>query len=210
MKTQVEITLKSLSLSGAIPEKALRVSRNLLTVEMIWPKVGSPRKSASRQVKMRKGKVDFTAEPWAKRVLFREEIDGHTAFTVSIAEPVSMQKLHRLLPPLPARERGKLLQGQHHVAEARHRAEERAALVHYAYSAAEARPRGGAPFLARDGKPPGKYRVEAYHVIIQGVLDYDDLPAAGETKEVVIPLTRPKFSRKIGTLTLLVQGQKDK
>jgi hypothetical protein len=47
---------------------------------------------------------------------------------------------------------------------------------------------------------------DAPRVIVQGVLDYDDLPAAGETREVVIPLTRPKFSRKIGTLTLLVQG----
>ena len=46
---------------------------------------------------MKKGKVDFAAEPWAKRVLFREDIDGHTAFTVSIAEPVTLQKLHRLL-----------------------------------------------------------------------------------------------------------------
>ena len=41
MKTTVEITLKSLSLSG-IPEKALLISRNLLTVEMIWPKAGTP------------------------------------------------------------------------------------------------------------------------------------------------------------------------
>ena len=34
MKTSVEITLKSLSLNS-IPEKALLISRNLLTVEMI-------------------------------------------------------------------------------------------------------------------------------------------------------------------------------
>ena len=58
MKTTVEITLKSLSLSG-IPEKALLISRNLLTVEMIWPKAGTPRKSATRQITMKKGKVDF-------------------------------------------------------------------------------------------------------------------------------------------------------
>ena len=47
---------------------------------------------------------------------------------------------------------------------------------------------------------------DAPRVIIQGILDYDDLPAAGETKEVVIPLTRPKFKKQIGTLTLLVRG----
>ena len=43
-------------------------------------------------------------------------------------------------------------------------------------------------------------------VILQGILDYDDLPAAGETKEVVIPLSRPKLGKAVGSLTLLVQG----
>ena len=43
-------------------------------------------------------------------------------------------------------------------------------------------------------------------VIVQGILDYDDLPAEGETKEVVIPLSRPKFGKSVGSLTLLVQG----
>ena len=47
---------------------------------------------------------------------------------------------------------------------------------------------------------------DAPRVIVQGVLDWDDLPKAGEVKEVEIPLTRPKFSKQIGTLTLLVQG----
>ena len=47
---------------------------------------------------------------------------------------------------------------------------------------------------------------DAPKIIIQGVLDYDDLPGAGEVKEVVIPLTRPKFSKTIGSLTLVVKG----
>ena len=89
MKSTFEITLKSLSISG-VPEKALPLSRNLLTVEMIWPKAGTPRKSATRQITMKMGKCDFSVEPWAMRVLFREDIDGHTAFTVSIAEPVTL------------------------------------------------------------------------------------------------------------------------
>ena len=63
MKTSVEITLKSLALSG-IPEKVLLRSRNMLTVEMVWPRAGAPRKSATRQITMKKGKVDFTTEPW--------------------------------------------------------------------------------------------------------------------------------------------------
>ena len=183
MKTSVEITLKSLSLSS-IPEKALLLSRNLLTVEMIWPKVGTPRKSATRQITMKKGKVDFTAEPWAKRVLFREEIDGHMAFTVSIAEPVTMQKLRRLMQ-LTAK--AALKEGADMID---------AALVSYGDIAA-APVDALATMVAEKDSPRG---------IVQGVLDFDDLPKAGETKEVVIPLTRPKFSKQIGTLTLLVHG----
>ena len=183
MKTSVEITLKSLAFNS-IPEKALLISRNLLTVEMIWPKVGTPRKSATRQITMKKGKCDFAAEPWAKRVLFREEIDGHTAFTVSIAEPVTLQKLHRLLQ-LTAK--AALKEGADMID---------AALVSYGDIAA-------APVDALATMVAEK---DAPRVIVQGVLDYDDLPAAGEVKEVVIPLSRPKFGKAVGSLTLLVRG----
>ena len=183
MKTSVEIPLKSLSISS-LPEKALLISRNLLTVEMIWPKVGTPRKSVTRQITMKKGKVDFTTEPWAKRVLFREDIDGHTAFTVSIAEPVTLQKLHRLLQ-LTAK--AAIKEGADMID---------AALVSYGDIAA-------APVDALATMVAEK---DAPRIIIQGVLDYDDLPAAGETKEVTIPLTRPKFKKVIGGLTLTIKG----
>ena len=183
MKSTFEITLKSLSISG-IPEKALLISRNLLTVEMIWPKTGTPRKSATRQITMKKGKVDFATEPWAKRVLFREDIDGHTAFTVSIAEPVTLQKLHRLLQ-LTAK--AAIKEGADMID---------AALVSYGDIAA-------APVDALATMVAEK---DAPRIIIQGVLDYDDLPAAGESKEVTIPLTRPKFKKVIGGLTLAIKG----
>ena len=183
MKSTFEITLKSLSITG-IPEKALLISRNLLTVEMIWPKAGTPRKSATRQITMKKGKVDFTTEPWANRVLFREDIDGHTAFTVSIAEPVTLQKLHRLLQ-LTAK--AAIKEGADMID---------AALVSYGDIAA-------APVDALATMVAEK---DAPKIIVQGVLDYDDLPGAGEVKEVVIPLTRPKFSKTIGSLTLVVKG----
>jgi hypothetical protein len=45
---------------------------------------------------------------------------------------------------------------------------------------------------------------DAPRVIAQGVLDFSDLPSSGETREIVIPLTRPKTGRSIGTLTLLI------
>lgn len=183
MKSAFEITLKSLVMTG-VPEKRLPISRNLLTVELIWPKVGTARKSATRQITMKKGKCDFSAEPWAKRILFREDIDGHTAFAVSIAEPVTLQKLRRLLQ-LTAK--AALKEGADMID---------AALVSYGDIAA-------APVDALATMVAEK---EAPKVIAQGVLDYGDLPGAGETREVTIPLTRPKFSKVIGGLTLAVKG----
>lgn len=183
MKTSVEIILKSFSMTS-LPEKRLPISRNLLTVEMIWPKVGTARKSATRQITMKKGKCDFSSEPWAKRVMFREEIDGHTAFAVSLAEPGTMQKLHRLLQ-LTAK--AALKEGADMID---------AALVSYGDIAA-------APVDALATMVAEK---DAPRVIAQGVLDFDDLPGAGEEKDVTIPLVRPLLGTSAGSLTITVKG----
>ena len=183
MKSAFEITLKSLVMTG-IPEKRLPISRNLLTVEMIWPKVGAARKAATRQIVMKKGRADFGEEPWAKRILFREEIDGHTAFAVSLAEPVTLQKFRRLLQ-LTAK--AALKEGADMID---------AALASHGDIAA-------APVDALATMVAEK---EAPKVIAQGVLDYDDLPGAGEEREVVVPLMRPKLGKGVGALTLVVRG----
>ena len=181
MKSTFEITLKSLAMTG-IPEKRLPISRNLLTVEMIWPKAGAARKSATRQVVMKKGKCDFTPEPWAKRILFREDIDSRTAFVVSLAEPVTLQKLHRLMQ-LTAK--AALKEGADMVDA-----------MFAAYGDIAAAPIDALAAMVAEKDAP--------RVIAQGVLDFSDLPSSGETREIVIPLTRPKTGRSIGTLTLLI------
>lgn len=93
-KKTVEILFEEARIT-ALPERRLPLSRNLVTVELIWPKVGTAKKSASREVRFRKGVFDFTAEQWAKRCVFREEIDGHCGIVVSVSEPVSVQNLKR-------------------------------------------------------------------------------------------------------------------
>jgi hypothetical protein len=46
---------------------------------------------------------------------------------------------------------------------------------------------------------------DAPKTIAQGVLDFNDLPADGEEREIAIPLERPITGKTIGTLTLLVR-----
>lgn len=182
-KTSVEILLKSLTFTG-IPEKRLPLSRNLLTVDLVWPKVGTTRKSASRQIVMKKGDCDFTAEPWAKRILYREEIDDHCGIAVSLTEPVSLQKLHRLVQltaKLVLKEGAEMVD---------------ALCLSYGDIAA-------APVTALATMAGEK---DAPRLIAQGLIDYSDLPAADEEKKVTIPLSRPKFGKEVGSITLVIKG----
>lgn len=182
-KTAVEILLVRGELTG-VPERKLLKSRNLGTVDLVWPRTGIAKKSAARQMVFARGKVDFTTEPWAKRVLFREEIEGKCGVAVSISEPVTVQKLRKwakLTAKAIIKEGADIVQS---------------AMVGYGDIAA-------APidaFATMVGES------EAPKSIAQGVVDFTALPSAGESVELTIPLARPLTGKTIGSLTLLVSG----
>ncbi len=181
-KRAVEILLVKASLTG-IPERRLLKSRNLGAVDLIWPRTGVARKSAAREMVFKKGAVDFTSEAWTKRVLFREEIEGKCGLAVTITEPVSIQKARRFLR-LTAKYAFKM--GADFMEKA---------MVGYADVAS-------APLDAMAQMVGEKDTPEA---IAQGVFDLEDLPADGETREIVVPLFRPSTSRATGSMTLLVR-----
>ena len=74
-KQPIEILLVDAKLTG-IPEKRLLKSRHLGCVDLIWPRTGIARKSGAREMIFRRGEADFTSEPWTKRLLFREDVEG--------------------------------------------------------------------------------------------------------------------------------------
>lgn len=183
-KRLIEVTLVRCEMTG-IPEKRLLKSRNLGTVDMIWPRAGIAKRSASRMFVFSRGKVDFTGEEWAKRVLFREEVEDHTAFAVSITEPVSLQKVRRFLE-LSAKYA--LKQGADFVEHA---------MVGYGDIAS-------APVDALAAMVGEK---DTPRAIAQGVVDLPSLPEEGGEVMVSVPLRRPKLLKgTIGVLTLLVRG----
>ena len=183
-KKSVEILLVSAEMTG-VPEKGLPISRNLVTVDLIWPKSGTARKSASRDTTFRRGKVDFTSEPWAKRVLFRDEIDGHCGVAVSVTEPVSAQKL-RKWAKLTAKA---ILKEGADVVDS----------MIAGYGDIAAAPIDALAVMVGESSSPKS--------IAQGVIDYEDLPEPGEEKTITIPLFRPKILKKqIGAVTLSVRG----
>ena len=182
-KTAVEILLMKAELTG-LPERKLPKSRNLVSADLIWPRPSIARKSAAREAVFRKGKADFSQEPWAKRTLLREEIDGHSAIAVSVTEPMTVQKLKRF-----ARLTAKyaLRMGADFMEKA---------MVGHADIAS-------APMDALSAMVGEKDAPEA---IAQGVIDISTLPAEGEELIVEIPLFRPSSARAAGTFTLALRG----
>ena len=72
-KRLIEVLLVDCEMTG-LPERGLLKSRNLGSVDLIWPRASIAKKSSAREFVFKKGKVDFTAEPWAKREIGRAHV----------------------------------------------------------------------------------------------------------------------------------------
>lgn len=182
-KSPLEFQLVRAEVKG-VPEKVLLKSRNLGCVDLIWPRTGIARKSAAREMVFKKGVADFTGEVWTKRVLFREEVEDHCGLAVTITEPVSVQQVRRFLR-LTAKYALKM--GADFMEKA---------LVEYADIASS--PLDALAQMLGEKDTP--------KAIAQGVVDFSELPAAGEEVLVVVPLKRPLTGQSLGSLTLLVRG----
>jgi hypothetical protein len=93
-KKCVEFTLVRLELDKGL-EKRRTKCRNILQVDLIWPRSGIAKKSAARETVFSKGVCDFTKEEWTKRILFREDVEEHCGIAIGVTEPVSIQKVRR-------------------------------------------------------------------------------------------------------------------
>ena len=182
-KANIEFLLVKAELKG-IPEKRLLRSRNIGQVDLIWPRAAIAKKSGAREMVFKRGVCDFAAEPWTKRVIFREEVDGRCGLAVSITEPVSIQKVRRFLR-LTAKYALKM--GADFMEKA---------MVGYADIASS--PIDALAAMIGEKDVP--------KVIAQGVLDIECLPAEGEERTVVVPLARPLTGKDIGSLTILVRA----
>ena len=183
IKTNVEFLLVKAELNG-IPEKGLLKSRNIGQVDLIWPRAAIAKKSGAREMVFKRGVCDFAAEPWTKRVVFREEVEGRCGLAVSITEPVSVQKVRRFIR-LTAKYALKM--GADFMEKA---------MVGYADIASS--PIDALAAMIGEKDVPA--------VIAQGVLDVVDLPAEGEERTVSVPLVRPLTGKAVGSLTLSLRA----
>ncbi len=182
-KANVEFLLVRAELKG-VPEKALLKSRNIGQLDLVWPRTAIAKKTGAREMVFKRGVCDFTAEPWTKRVVFREEIDGHCGIAVSITEPVSIQKVRRFLR-LTAKYALKM--GADFMEKA---------MVGYADIASS--PIDALAAMIGEKDVP--------KVVAQGVADIDELPAEGEERMVTVQLIRPLTGKPTGSLTICLRA----
>ncbi len=190
-KTAVEVLLYSAKLTDAGLQKILRKSRNLLTIDLIWPRSTIAKRTASREVNFVKSEADFTAEPWTKRILFREDIDGHCGVAVSVSESLNTEKLEKFLR-----------------LAARYALKTSADVVGgYTVGIADIATAPVDALATMAGTYPGP------KTIAQGIIDLTDdfLPAPGTDRVIQIPLTvvkpRLKKGKPAGSLTLLIRAR---
>lgn len=182
-KRNLEFLLVRAEVLG-LPEKRLLVTHNIGCIDLIWPRASIAKKSGAREMVFKKGVCDFTEEPWTKRCLFREEVDGHCGLAVSITEPVTVQKVRRFLR-LTAKYALKM--GADFMEKA---------LIGYSDIASS--PIDAVAQMIGEKDTP--------KVTAQGVVDLAELPDEGESVRVEVPLIRPLTKHPVGRLVLEVRG----
>lgn len=182
VKANLEFLLVRAEVLG-VPEKGLLKSRNIGCVDLVWPRTAVAKKSGAREMVFKRGICDFTEEPWTKRCIFREEVEGHCGIAVSITEPVSLQKVRRFLRLMA---KYALKMGSNFMEKA---------LVGYADIASS--PIDAIAQMIGEKDVP--------KTTAQGVLDFTELPGEGESKLIEVPLKRPLTGREIGKLVLEVR-----
>lgn len=185
-KTAIEVLLVSADIDGIKLQPKIKKTTRLVTVDLLWPRPSIARKTAAREVKFSRAKASLKGEEWSKRILFREDIEGHCGFAVSISEILDDEWIEKLLR-----------------ATAKYALREfRDVVQQYTVGISDI---ASAPIdaLAQlEGTYPGP------KTVLQGVFDLteDLLPPEGKYTLIEIPLHKPKFVKTAGSLTLEIRA----
>ena len=96
VKREVEITLHSIHIPVTGAGLDITTS-HLLTADLVWPRTGTARKSASQSCTLREGAAEFAAANWGRRILFKETVEGRFALAVTVSESLDDEELEKIL-----------------------------------------------------------------------------------------------------------------
>ena len=184
-KIQTEILLVGAELGGIKLQPHLVKTTRLVTVDLVCPRASIARKTVAKEVKFRRAKAELKDQAWTERILHREDIDGHFGLAVQLSEVLDDEWLEKFL-----RATAKVALKEF-----------RDVMQKYTVGISDI---ASAPFDALsqlEGTYPGP------KTVAQGVLDVTEgmLPTDGESVVVEVPLHRPKFTKKIGSVKLEIR-----
>jgi hypothetical protein len=185
-KTAIEVLLVSAEIGGLKLQPRVVKSTRLVTVDIVWPRCTIARKTTAKEVEFSRAKADVHKQEWSRRILFREEVEGHCGFAVAVSEILDdewFEKFIRATAKFALREF-------------------RDVLKQYTVGISDI---ASAPIdaLAQlEGTYPGP------KTVLQGILDLSDemMPDEGSSITVEVPLHRPKYTKKAGSLTLEIRA----
>ncbi|NLF22067.1 MAG: hypothetical protein GX590_02810 [Lentisphaerae bacterium] len=170
-KCELEVTLVELALlADAQPAAA---SRHLLGATLIWPRVGTARKTHAGTLSLARGVWSQASRPWTQRILFKETVQGRFGFDLALTAALADAQAEAFLRALASQ------------------------VVKFTAGAVE--DHLAPPLLGTLAEIPFNYLVKALlkerapGVLAAGALDVDTslLPAAGQTVRWEIPMTAP-------------------
>ena len=185
-KMAIEVLLAGADIEGIVLQPHLLKTTRLVTVELLWPRCSIAKKTSAREVKFRKAKASFKGEEWSRRILFREEVEGHAGFAVTISEILDdewFEKFLRLTAKYALKTAADFVQKY------------TVGIDDIASAPIDA--------LAQlEGTYPGP------RTAAQGVLDLTEemLPEPGGSTVVEVPLHRPRFTKTVGHLKLEIRA----
>ncbi len=86
-KRKIEITLEDIRLD-ATGRDAAKTS-HALTVLLLWPRMAIARKTAAATLELQKGCWQAQGQPWSRRILFKETVQGRFALGLSLSDALS-------------------------------------------------------------------------------------------------------------------------
>ena len=182
MKTTIEVLVAGAEIGGIKLQPHLVKTTRLVTVDLVCPRAAIAKKSAAKEVKFQKAKADLRGQGWTERIFHREDVDGHFGLAVQLSEVLDdewFEKFLRATAKIALKEFRDVVQ-------------------QYTVGISDI---ASAPIDALsqlEGTYPGP------KTVAQGVLDVTEamLPAKGQVTVVEVPLHRPKFAKKVGSVKL--------
>jgi hypothetical protein len=171
-KCELEVTLVELALRDETRSAAS--SRHLLGATLVWPRVGTARKTHSVSLRLDRGAWSQTDRSWTQRILCKESVQGRFGFDLALTGALSDEQADAFLRTLTSQ------------------------FVKFTADAIE--DHLAPPLLGTLAEIPfnvlvkALLKVQAPDLLAIGALDVDSslLPAAGQTVRWEIPLTSPR------------------